>query len=208
MMTEIGQGIMPKPLQRPHPPIVVTAVAPFSNGVTEAAARGWDPISANFLLDKWVKSHWPKYVEGCERVGRQADLGNWRVAKSIFVADDLNTAREYALGPQSPYRYYYSQLLTKMKKHGRANLFKADQNMSDDEVTLEGVLDDCVIWGTPDKVADELLALREDVGEFGTLLYAGKDWADVDLGRKSMILLAEKVQPLVNAAIPKHMVAE
>jgi alkanesulfonate monooxygenase SsuD/methylene tetrahydromethanopterin reductase-like flavin-dependent oxidoreductase (luciferase family) len=130
------------------------------------------------------------------------------VAKSIFVADDLNTAREYALGPQSPYRYYYSQLLTKMKKHGRANLFKADQNMSDDEVTLEGVLDDCVIWGTPDKVADELLALREDVGEFGTLLYAGKDWADVDLGRKSMILLAEKVQPLVNAAIPKHMVAE
>ena len=38
-MTEIGQGIMPKPLQRPHPPIVVTAVAPFSKGVTEAAAR-------------------------------------------------------------------------------------------------------------------------------------------------------------------------
>ena len=31
---EIGQGIMPKPLQQPHPPIVVTAVAPFSNGVT------------------------------------------------------------------------------------------------------------------------------------------------------------------------------
>lgn len=33
-MTEIGQGIMPKPLQQPHPPIVVTAVAPFSKGVT------------------------------------------------------------------------------------------------------------------------------------------------------------------------------
>jgi alkanesulfonate monooxygenase SsuD/methylene tetrahydromethanopterin reductase-like flavin-dependent oxidoreductase (luciferase family) len=208
MMTEIGQGIMPKPLQRPHPPIVVTAVAPFSKGVTEAAARGWEPISANFLLDKWVKSHWPKYVEGCERVGRPAELKNWRVAKSVFVADDLDTAREYALGPQSPYRYYFSQLLTKMKKHGRANLFKADQNMHDDEVTLEGVLDDCVIWGTPDKVADELLALREDVGEFGTLLYAGKDWADVELARRSMILMAEKVQPAVNTAAAKKMVAE
>lgn len=208
MMPEIGQGIMPKPLQRPHPPIVVTAVAPFSKGVTEAAARGWDPISANFLLNKWVKSHWPKYVEGCERVGRPADLKNWRVAKSVFVADDPNTAREYALGPDSPYRYYYSQLLTKMKKHGRANLFKADQNMSDDEVTLEGVLEECVIWGTPDKVADELLALREDVGEFGTLLYAGKDWADVELGRNSMILLAEKVKPLVDAGHSRAMVAE
>ena len=208
MLPEIGQGIMPKPLQRPHPPIVVTAVAPFSKGVTEAAARGWEPISANFLLDKWVKSHWPKYVEGCERVGRPADLKNWRVAKSVFVSDDLNTSREYALGPQSPYRYYFSQLLTKMKKHGRANLFKSDQNMSDDEVTLEGVLDDCVIWGTPDKVAEELLALREDVGEFGTLLYAGKDWADVELGRKSMIMLAENVKPLVDSAESKAMVAE
>ena len=41
-MPEIGQGFLPKPLQKPHPPIVVTAVAPFSKGITEAAARGWD----------------------------------------------------------------------------------------------------------------------------------------------------------------------
>ena len=208
MELDIGQGKMPKPLQRPHPPIVVTAVAPFSKGVTEAAARGWDPISANFLLNKWVKTHWPKYVEGCERVGRPADPANWRIAKSVFVANDMATAKEYALGPQSPYRYYYSQLLTKMKKHGRSNLFKADQNMSDDEVTLDGVLDDCVIYGTPDKVTDDLLALRDEVGDFGTLLYAGKDWTDVELGRNSMILLAEKTMPAVNAAIGNAKAAE
>jgi alkanesulfonate monooxygenase SsuD/methylene tetrahydromethanopterin reductase-like flavin-dependent oxidoreductase (luciferase family) len=148
-----------------------------------------------------VKSHWPKYVEGCDRVGRPADPANWRVAKSVFVSDDMATAKEYALGNQSPYRYYYSQLLTKMKKHGRANLFKADQNMSDDEITLDGVLEDCVIYGTPDKVADDILALRDNVGDFGTLLYAGKDWADVELGRNSMILLAEKTMPAVNTAI-------
>ena len=44
-MADIGQGILAKPLQKPHPPIVVTVVAPFSKGVTEAAARGWEPIS-------------------------------------------------------------------------------------------------------------------------------------------------------------------
>ena len=207
-MTEIGQGIMAKPLQRPHPPIVVTAVAPFSKGVQAAAARGWDPISANFLLPQWVATHWPKYAEGCRDGGRPADPANWRVARSIFVADDMDTARNYALGPQSPYRYYFSQLLTKMKKHGRANLFKADQDMSDDEVTLDGVLDACVTWGTPDKVADDLMAFRDTVGDFGTLLYAGKDWADVDLGRRSMQLLAEKVQPAVNDAIGTSMAAQ
>ena len=58
-----------------------------------------------------------------------------------------------------------------------------------------------IIWGTPDKVADDLLAFREEVGDFGTLLLAGKDWADVELSRRSMVLLAEQVKPMVNAAI-------
>lgn len=193
LMADIGQGIIPKPLQQPHPPIVCTVVAPYSKGVVEAAARGWLPISANFLLPKWVATHWPKYVEGRAKVGAVADPADWRVAKSVFVADDLATAREYALGPQSPYRFYYNQLLTKMKANKRADLFKSDPNMSDDDLTIERVLDELVIWGTPDKVADDLMRFQEQTGPFGTLLYAGKDWADPALGRRSMVLLAEQV---------------
>jgi alkanesulfonate monooxygenase SsuD/methylene tetrahydromethanopterin reductase-like flavin-dependent oxidoreductase (luciferase family) len=199
VLADIGQGIMPKPLQRPHPPIVVTAVAPFSKGVTEAAARGWDPISANFLMAPWVKSHWPKYVEGCERGGRSPDPANWRVARSVFVADELATARDYATNPDSPYRFYYKQMLTKMKRAGRLELFKTSRDMPDDEVTLDFVCDKLITWGTPDKVADELLAFRDEVGAFGTMLYAGHDWADRDLARRSMVLLAETVLPRVNA---------
>jgi alkanesulfonate monooxygenase SsuD/methylene tetrahydromethanopterin reductase-like flavin-dependent oxidoreductase (luciferase family) len=201
-MPEIGQGYIPKPLQRPHPPIVVTAVAPFSKGVTEAAARGWEPISANFLMPAWVKSHWPKYVEGCERAGRKADPANWSVAKSIFVADDDKVARDYAMSEGSPYRYYYSQLFTKLRK-GRLDLFKTRRDQPDSEVTLDGICNELIIHGTPDKVADELLKFHDTVGDFGTLLYAGKDWKDRELGRRSMILLAEKVLPKVNAAIGK-----
>ena len=198
---ELGQGFVAKPLQRPHPPIVVTAVAPFSKGVTEAAARGWEPISANFLMPQWVKSHWPKYVEGCERVGRPALAENWRVARSIFVADDEKTAKAYATDPNGPYRYYYSQLFTKLKMNGRIELFKTHRDQPDDEVTLDAICDALITYGTPDKVADELLKYRDTVGDFGTLLYAGKDWKDRDLGRRSMVLLAEKVMPKVNAAI-------
>jgi alkanesulfonate monooxygenase SsuD/methylene tetrahydromethanopterin reductase-like flavin-dependent oxidoreductase (luciferase family) len=191
--------LIAKPLQKPHPPIVVTAVSPHSQGVTEAASRGWYPISANFLLPKWVATHWSKYLEGSARTGKPADPASWRVAKSIFVADDLAQARAYALGPQSPYRFYYRQLLTKLLKGGRGNLFKEDPNASDETVKLDRVLDDLVIWGTPDKVADELLAFGERIGSFGTLLYAGKDWADPALARRSMILLAEKVRPRIGA---------
>lgn len=200
MMPEIGQGIVSKPLQRPHPPIVVTAVAPFSKGVTAAAARGWDPISANFLMPKWVATHKDSYLEGCAQGGRAGDLANWRVAKSIIVAEDAETARAYARDPGSPYVHYYKSLLTKLVKNGRSNLFKEDQSMPDEDVTLDYVLDRLVIHGTPDKVADEILAFRETVGPFGTLLYAGHDWADPALARRSMELMAEKVAPQVAAA--------
>jgi alkanesulfonate monooxygenase SsuD/methylene tetrahydromethanopterin reductase-like flavin-dependent oxidoreductase (luciferase family) len=198
LLADIGQGILPRPLQRPHPPIVVTAVAPFSKGVTEAAARGWDPISANFLMPAWVKSHWPKYVEGCERAERVVDTANWRIAKSVFVATDRNIAREYATSEHSPYRFYYNQMFTKLKRAGRIELFKPRRDMPDDEVTLDMIVDQLVIYGTPDEVADKLLAFRETVGDFGTLLYAGHDWQDRELGRRSMVLLADEVLPLVN----------
>ena len=197
MMKEIGQGIMTKPLQQPHPPIVVTAVAPFSQGVSEAAARGWDPISADIIMPIWVASHWQKYIEGCARINRVPDPANWRVAKAVFVTDDLSTAKEYALGPDSPYVFYYKQLFTKFSAMGKIGLFKSDLNQADEDVKFEDVCKKMIIWGTPNKVIDDLNAFKEEVGEFGTLMYAGMDWADVDLARRSMILAAEKVAPFI-----------
>jgi alkanesulfonate monooxygenase SsuD/methylene tetrahydromethanopterin reductase-like flavin-dependent oxidoreductase (luciferase family) len=201
MIPDIGQGIIPKPFQKPHPPIVVTAVEPFSRGVMEAAKRGWDPISANFLLPQWVKSHWPKYAEGCAAGGRPADPANWRVAKTVFVAESDAAAREYGYGAASPYRFYYKQLFFKLVKAGRINLFKPSKETPDAEVTLDKVVDTLVISGTANKVVDELLAFRETTGDFGTLLYCGIDWADAKLGRRSMELMAEKVMPAINSAI-------
>jgi alkanesulfonate monooxygenase SsuD/methylene tetrahydromethanopterin reductase-like flavin-dependent oxidoreductase (luciferase family) len=151
-------------------------------------------------MPEWVKSHWPKYVEGCQRVGRPADPANWRVAKSIFVADDDKTAAAYVNDANSPYRYYYSQLYTKLKR-GRLELFKSRRDQPDSEITLDSICKELIIHGSPDKVADEILKFREHVGDFGTLLYAGKDWRDVTLAKRSMTLLAEKVMPKVNAAI-------
>jgi alkanesulfonate monooxygenase SsuD/methylene tetrahydromethanopterin reductase-like flavin-dependent oxidoreductase (luciferase family) len=195
MIPEIGQGVIPKPLQRPHPPIVVTVVAPYSKGVTAAAARGWEMISANFLLPKWVATHWPQYVKGCEEGGHVADPQSWRIAKSIFVADNLRTAREYALGEGSPYRMYFQQIVTKMQHAGRSNLFREDPSDDQEPISIDDVLDKLIIWGTPEKVADEIEAFRDQVGDFGTILYAGKDWADPELAKRSMILMAEDVVP-------------
>jgi alkanesulfonate monooxygenase SsuD/methylene tetrahydromethanopterin reductase-like flavin-dependent oxidoreductase (luciferase family) len=198
---EIGQGEVLKPLQLPHPPIVVACMSPFSNSASNATAHDWSIISANFLQPIWVKSHWDKMIEGWQQSGRQPDPGQWRIAKSIFVAEDQKTADAYAKDPNGPYAHYYKSLMRKLIGNGRPDLFKTHPDMPDADITLEFVLDSLVIAGTPDHVAGEVLSLREQVGDFGTLVYAGHDWADKELSRLSMRLMAEEVMPKVNRAL-------
>jgi hypothetical protein len=66
-VAEIQRGAMYKPFQQPRPEIVGTVVAPFSKGVIAMGERDFHPLSANFLLSKWLPSHWTNYVEGKKR---------------------------------------------------------------------------------------------------------------------------------------------
>lgn len=204
MIPDIGQGAILKPFQKPHPPIVGTVVAPYSKGVIAMAERGWQPISANFLLPEWVKTHWPNYVEGRRSAGHEAHPSEWRVAKSIFVADDEATAKRYGHGPEGPYHFYFKQLVRKLVGFGgRGNLFKVDQSIPDSTITADYVTEKLVIAGTVNSVVDQILAFRENIGDFGTLVYACHDWVDARLGKRSMELMAERVMPEVNAAIAR-----
>jgi len=201
LIRDAGQGVMVKPYQQPHPPIVVSVVVPHSKGVQAAAARGWTPITANFLQPVWAATHWPMYVKGCEQGGYRANAADWRVCKSIFVADDDATARRYARDRDGAYGFYYWNLLTKRRSRGQADIYKHDLKMPDEAVTVDYLLDRLVISGSVNSVVDQILAFRETTGDFGTLLYAGHDWADTRLARRSMELMAEKVMPAVNTAI-------
>ena len=201
IIAEAGQGVMLKPYQQPHPPIVVTVVVPHSKGLVAAAKRGWTPITANFLQPYWAATHWPMYEQGCALGGHEARRADWRIAKSIFVAEDDATAQRYAKDVRGAYGFYYWNLLTKRKGHGNVDIFKHDLGLPNGAVTVEYLLDRLVICGSVSSVVDQILAFREQVGNFGTLLYAGHDWADAGLARRSMELMAEKVMPAVNTAI-------
>lgn len=206
---DVGLGIMPKPYQQPRPEIVGTVVAPFSKGVVTMGARDFHPLSANFLIDKWAATHWANYKEGKESVGKVASINDWRIARTIFVADDDKVAQRYGKDdPDSPYRFYYSQLYRKLKKSNRHGVFKHYRDEPDENVTLDRILDDTVISGTVDKVVDEILAFREATGDFGEIVYAGVDFADAELAKRSIELMATEVMPRVNEAIGRSQAAE
>jgi alkanesulfonate monooxygenase SsuD/methylene tetrahydromethanopterin reductase-like flavin-dependent oxidoreductase (luciferase family) len=205
---KIGVGYMGKPFQQPRPEIVGTVVAPFSPGVVLMGKRDFHPLSANFLLAKHLKSHWENYRNGKAEAGEEADVADWRVARAIFVADDDKVAARYARHDDaSPYGFYYEQMLAKMKRGKRLFVFKSHKEQPDEEITHDWVMEHCVIHGSVNKVVDAILALREETGDFGELVYAGMDWVDASLGKRSMQLMAEEVMPRVNAAIGKAAAA-
>ena len=197
----IGQGVMLKPDQRPHPPIVVAAMSPNSASVRRAGERGWSVISANFLQPQWVASHWQQFCGGRRAAGLPARSHDWRVAKSVFVADDEATAQSYAKSTTGPYGFYYGNLMRKLIGNGRPDRFKTTPDMRDEDITHEFVIDSLVIAGTVDSVVEQIVRFRERAGAFGTLVYAGHDWVDPRLARRSMELMATKVMPQVNKVL-------
>ena len=198
----IGRGYLMKPLQGPRPEIVGTVVAPHSKGVIAMGKRDFHPMSANFLMDHWLASHWDNYCEGKTSVNEVANPADWRVARTIFVSDDSATANRYGRADaNSPYRYYYRQMLTKMMMSKRHVIFKKHADEDDSHVTLDRLLDELVITGTVNEVTDKILALREKAGPFGEIVYAGMDLVDPQLGRRSMELMANEVMPRVNQAL-------
>lgn len=197
---DIGVGVAVRPLQRPHPPIAITSMRPDSRGAYAAGARGWTGISATYIGAYVVRAHIQSYLEGRRSAGLSADASGWRVARSVFVADDEATARRYAHREDGAHGFYLRVMRTKLAKFGGLDLMRDHPGQPDSELSLARCLERLVIAGTPESVADQILAFREEVGEFGTMLYTGHDWADPVLARRSMELMANEVWPRVDRA--------
>jgi alkanesulfonate monooxygenase SsuD/methylene tetrahydromethanopterin reductase-like flavin-dependent oxidoreductase (luciferase family) len=204
----LGVGYMGKPYQKPRPEIVGTVLAPFSPGVVLMGKRDFHPLSANFLLSQHLKSHWTNYCKGKAEVGVEPRTDDWRVARTLFVADDDKVAERYGrTDPASPYGFYYGQMRGKLTRGKRLFVLKSHRDQPDEEITHDFVMDRLVIHGSVNKVVDGILKLHEEIGDFGELVYGGMDWVDPVLARRSMQLMAEEVMPRVNAALGKKSAA-
>ena len=197
---EFKVGYIPRPLQQPHPPIALSIITPNSSSAKVAAERGWIPISGNFFHRRYLRGHWEKYLEGCEAVGRRPDPDVWRVSRSILVTETDAEAAEYLADPDSGLSFYYKFFIHSFAQ-GRKALFmiKPDVDLPDERVTVDAVKRGMIIAGSPRRVLDQLVALREEIGHFGTLLMAGHDWDRPALWRRSMELLARDVMPRFGA---------
>ena len=81
-------------------------------------------------------------------------------------------------------------------------MWKPNPAMSDDDCNLDYFMDQIVIAGDPDEVTKQILALRERVGPFGTLVLTAHDWDDRATWLHSLELFSSEVVPRL--AAPDH----
>jgi alkanesulfonate monooxygenase SsuD/methylene tetrahydromethanopterin reductase-like flavin-dependent oxidoreductase (luciferase family) len=199
VIPEISVGSMLKPYQQPHPPIFSTAMSPYSSSIKIAVERGWAPMSANFCGEAVIASHWKKYVEGAETIGKEPTGDEWRVARNIVIRDTDAEAEESVLDPSGPNYFYIDYLWTVLKAANYTAVMKEDDGSPVESVKIDDLLKDIVIYGSPETVTAKLTAMREKY-PFGHLLMTildgeGKNEAGE---RQSMERLVNEVLPYLN----------
>ena len=201
---DIKLGYVPKPFQLPHPPVAISAMSPHSGSLRFAGRRGYIPVTANFIATWSAATHWATYCAGAAETGQTPDPAQWRVARSVYVADSDAEAKAFVEQPGGAYDYYYEYLFKIFDRSNFKAPFVAHHGDDPAQLTPQAVRDACVIHGSPATVTEKILALREEIGDFGTLVYAAHDWADKARMKASMRLMADEVMPRVNAAIDRR----
>jgi len=197
IVPELGVGFMPKPYQKDGPPISISLASPNSPSAALAAERGWGIISANIIPTYSVASHWAVYSKACAERGIPARGENWRVSRNVLVAASEQEAYDHVFGELGSNRYFFTYIRDVLHRVNILVILKPRPDMPDAEATPEVILKECVIYGSPKTVLDKLVAFRERVGPFGTLLMTGLDWGgpNAEWERTSMRLLAHEVMP-------------
>jgi alkanesulfonate monooxygenase SsuD/methylene tetrahydromethanopterin reductase-like flavin-dependent oxidoreductase (luciferase family) len=205
---ELGIGEMPKPFQKPHPPVAMSVMSPYSGSAKVAGMKGWIPVSAQFLQARHVPTHWAAYAEGAEKAGRRPDRSLWRVGRSILVTETDQAAADYVADETTGIHFYFHYLLTLLKRRGNLENFRPEADTPDDQVTVPRIVDTVLMSGSPKTVLDKLVAFRESTGHFGTLIMGGHDWDRPEMWTASMRLLAEQVMPKFSRHAAQTMAAE
>jgi alkanesulfonate monooxygenase SsuD/methylene tetrahydromethanopterin reductase-like flavin-dependent oxidoreductase (luciferase family) len=191
----LGIGTVPKPFQKPHPPVALSIVTPNSSTARACGRLGFLPVSANFIQSRFVASHWAMYREGCAEAGRKADPGDWRVARSVLVTESDAEAEDYLDDPASGLSFYYDYFVTTYGAAGKLAVLKPADGAPDAQVTVREVARSMTSFGSPKRALDRLVAFMEETGPFGMLLAVGHDWDRPEMWKRSMRLLAEQVMP-------------
>ena len=136
------------------------------------------------------------YEQAARDAGRMPDRNDWRICRSIFIADSREEAAEKVRTNSLGQGFEYIGGLFDQGL-GR-KMLKRDPDMPDSECNLDYMMQEQIIHGDVDEVVRRLNLMREETGDFGTLILMGYDWDDKEAWLRSMDLFVHEVMPRMN----------
>src|SRR5713101_5845065 len=178
---------MPKPYQKPHPPLRVAATTRETYPLVGRMGRPiFIAVRTTSISD--LKRFIGGYHEGWREAGNPG-LGPVALIVPVYVADTERRAREE---PEASTMHFFRTIAEALGKGGT----RREEAAKLGRMTFDEILQELVVYGTPESVTARLLELRESLG-YTTLSV----WMNVG-GRiphermlGSMRLFAERVMP-------------
>lgn len=169
--------VLPKPLQQPSPPVWLAATSPDS--IRKAAESGYTILMDPHASCNEIARKRALYREVLEASGYSMEGREIPTARLIALAPTEREAEETARSGAGWLVGSYARPLAQGKQAG------VDGDAAKDPI--DRYLEDVVIYGTPERVVDRLLQLKEEV-PLDYLMAA-------PLSHQSFLLFTEKVLP-------------
>ena len=187
--------VVPKPYQRPHPPIRMAITSPES--FIRAGEMGL-PIFMGLIASKAIMAERiEKYRRAWAEAGHEGQ-GDVCLRLAVHVAPTMDQALQE---PKKSAMNFYNNILANENRpipglSDEENRRRVERGLHMSNITYQEVLKDHVVFGTPDVVTERLLELKEDLGLSSAIV-------DVNLGGlvpqdqldSSLQLLAQQVLP-------------
>ena len=193
--------VIPKPLQRPHPPIYQVCVT--KDGIENTALRGWPMLnSVLFGPVEQLIGNRDTYVNTLKKSGRSDAevarlLTDWGVSRQIYVADSDREALEEARAAELWYQESFRRFVIPDRiEDAHPSLQPGFRAMAErlSKVTWEALVRETLAFGAPDTVARHIETMRE-MGVGQVLCWMNFGGLAQDKIRRSMELFAREVMP-------------
>ena len=194
-------SVIPKPVQRPHPPLYQVCVS--KDGIENTALRGWPMLNSVLFgpVDQLIGSR-DIYVDTLKKAGRGADeikslLARWGVSRQIYVAETdaraLAEAKDAELWYQESFRKF---VVPDRIEEAHPSLQPAFRAMAErlSKITWEGLVAETLAFGSPDTVARHIEVMR-GMGVGQVMCWMNFGGLAPDKVRRSMELFAREVMP-------------
>lgn len=191
---------LPKPIQKPHPPVFVATIATPAT-VEYAARKGFSILSPGRALGAHGQPHQEAPVdlpalfrEACEKCGRRFTDIELPIIRHIYVAESTDQAQREARDAVMRYFMTFGRQTVEIRTQQVSDQYKYYRQPPTD-VTYEQLLDAALIFGDPDYVVGKIRRQQQKEGFNSLICWLNFGGLEHEKVLKSMELFAKKVMP-------------